>query len=983
MKIMSGILRNRRLSTLATVNLSLLLLSGITNAAPPESPPGATPPTRVFPSFSLPERANGEEAISALGAKLPNVAAYYGMTTANFARMLREDHSAWIDQKGRVFFIDELREAATSESDETLGSAPFPLAQTFTLSSRPGSARVIYLDFDGHTTTGTAWNSDVDPIYSPAYSSEGDATFSAKELGDIQKMWRQVAEDFAPFDVNVTTQDPGQAAISRSGSGDLNFGTRVVITTDNFYNCGCGGVAYLRAFDDTYDNYKPAWVFNKGVGGAGEAISHEVGHNLGLSHDGTSAVGYYTGHGSGATGWAPIMGVGYYQDLVQWSKGEYDDASTNQDDIALIQNYGAPLMADDHGDIASTASILDAATNGTTATLSGNGLIRRSEDVDVFSFVAGTGSYAINVDPAYFGPNLDIAIELRNSAGALIASANPGASLPAALSGNLSAGAYFLYVDGAGKGNPLNDGYSDYGSIGRYAVSGTIPDPGGLAAPVAVAAALSYNSDVGPLYVGFSAEGSTDSDGDILSWDWDFGDGNSASGELVNHTFNDPGSYTVNLIVEDSDGLGDNDSLTVVVLNQPPVAVATSDTSSGAAPVVIQFTGNASYDPDDSGSIATYSWNFGDGNSSNDPNPSHGYEIGGQINAELTVTDNLGGTDFAIVALDIDEPPFVDRGAIGELAGSGTVSGTYAITYSAGLADGEEQWIRERESGGKKNSRYSFLQHTWLFNVQPGGAVTLILTGRQTASSDGDQMEFSYSIGGGAYQDLPISLTTTSTSVSAALPGSASGDVRIRVNDSNQVNGRSLDTVYVDEMFIRTESATGGSVPLAANLVDLSMVSSSQIDVSWIDNSTDEYGFRIEHSTNGTNWSAAGSVAADQTRYSDTGLAASTQYYYRIVAYNGSGDAEPSAENLSVYTDQASAVNLTASGYKQKGVKHATLTWAGLGTANVFRDGNQVATGVDSGHDDNIRSKGAGSHVYQICEGDFFSTCSNQVTIVF
>ena len=72
----------------------------------------------------------------------------------------------------------------------------------------------------------------------------------------------------------------------------------------------------MGVFDYVGSNYKPAFVFNKGLVGAAEAISHEAGHNLGLSHDGVKGgVSYYKGQGSGATGWAPIMGVGYYKQI--------------------------------------------------------------------------------------------------------------------------------------------------------------------------------------------------------------------------------------------------------------------------------------------------------------------------------------------------------------------------------------------------------------------------------------------------------------------------------------------------------------------------------------------------------------------------------------------------------------------------------------------------------------------------------------------
>ena len=81
-----------------------------------------------------------------------------------------------------------------------------------------------------------------------------------------------------------------------------------------------------------------------------------------MAYDGTSSVGYYTGHHN----WAPIMGVGYYKPLVQWSRGEYSDANNGQDDIAVMQTYGLPLRSDDHGSDFVTATAL-----GTTRSASG------------------------------------------------------------------------------------------------------------------------------------------------------------------------------------------------------------------------------------------------------------------------------------------------------------------------------------------------------------------------------------------------------------------------------------------------------------------------------------------------------------------------------------------------------------------------------------------------------------------------------------
>ena len=81
------------------------------------------------------------------------------------------------------------------------GAPLFPLGETFQLHSRPGATKVIYLDFNGQTVSGTLWNSQSNngqDFTLTAYSFEGDDSFSNNELERIQRIWARVAEDFAP-----------------------------------------------------------------------------------------------------------------------------------------------------------------------------------------------------------------------------------------------------------------------------------------------------------------------------------------------------------------------------------------------------------------------------------------------------------------------------------------------------------------------------------------------------------------------------------------------------------------------------------------------------------------------------------------------------------------------------------------------------------------------------------------------------------------
>jgi Metallo-peptidase family M12B Reprolysin-like len=186
---------------------------------------------------------------------------------------------------------------------------PVDFINTFKLHSNPNAKHTIYLDFNGHITENTGWNSSTKPkIESPAYDTDGNPSlFSNEELQTIQRIWQRTIEDFSPFEVDVTTEEPNIEDLKRTGNGDQKWGIRVVITQDNITQIspGKGGAAFVGNFNSSIA--EPIFVFYRGEIAAAETVSHEVGHSLGLSHDTLNATDtqvrqeYYVGHGSGNT----------------------------------------------------------------------------------------------------------------------------------------------------------------------------------------------------------------------------------------------------------------------------------------------------------------------------------------------------------------------------------------------------------------------------------------------------------------------------------------------------------------------------------------------------------------------------------------------------------------------------------------------------------------------------------------------------------
>ena len=168
--------------------------------------------------IELPENYQGQTAIDYMGADLPKIAAAHGLTPDKLEELLLADDTIRVDSNNRIFYIDHpvekqaiiasrAAETATPESSSVPTASAQALANAFKMHSKPGASKTIYLDFDGHTASGTAWSSST--IIAPAYDLSGNpAAFDNNELSNIISIWNRVSEDYRPFDVDVTTEPP-------------------------------------------------------------------------------------------------------------------------------------------------------------------------------------------------------------------------------------------------------------------------------------------------------------------------------------------------------------------------------------------------------------------------------------------------------------------------------------------------------------------------------------------------------------------------------------------------------------------------------------------------------------------------------------------------------------------------------------------------------------------------------------------------------
>ena len=374
---------------------------------------------------------------------------------------------------------DPLPPVSGGQIDNSVPTSPaitYPLTNAPQLSSHPSSSVKLYLDFVGANAQG--WG-PYNVTQTPAYDLDGDAsTFTDGELAGINEIWSRVAEKYSPFNVDVTTVDPGVYPYFSVA--------RVVIGGDGAWAGGVyGGYSYVSGFTGVTSN--TGWVFPKNLGKGrpkyvAEAASHEAGHLFGLAHQSTydangNKIDEYRGTrdpiNPDAT--APVMGFSYYAPRGLWWKGTSSDGANQiQSDVDIISRpfNGFGYRDDDHGNTRLTADLLDV-IDGTVAS-GAAGVIETTADVDMFKFHSDGGLVNLTADVAPFGPTLDLALSLTDGDGNVLAAADTY-TLGEHVSAIVDPGDYYLAVSSHG----------NYGDIGQYTISGAVvPEP--VAMPLAI-----------------------------------------------------------------------------------------------------------------------------------------------------------------------------------------------------------------------------------------------------------------------------------------------------------------------------------------------------------------------------------------------------------------------------------------------------------------------------------------------------------------
>ncbi|CAM3594811.1 Thermophilic serine proteinase precursor [Vibrio aerogenes CECT 7868] len=392
-----------------------------------------------------------------------------------------------------------------------------------------------------------------------------------------------------------------------------------------------------------------------------------------------------------------------------------------------------------------------------------------------------------------------------------------------------------LFATAADIGAPGDDNVYGHGLVDAYAAVMYATNLNQLVAPVADIVVSSNSVPFGSS-VNFDASGSTDGDGSIVSYLWNFGDGTTSASVMATHTYAQAGSYQVSLTVTDNDGLTDAAVTTIQVTNALPTPVLQINNPADSYNIgeSIFFVGSNSTDSD--GTIVSYLWEFGNGDTSSLSDPEYAFASAGTYTVTLTVTDNAGSPNSTDVMVTVVDPSALN--VPGGLAAS--VDGLAVTLTWQDNNTNEAEYVVER--GVKYRGRIRF--------------------------------------------ETVAELPADSTSYVDTVPDT--GDFRYRVIARNSGDEAISETITVTVDSNTNPEPEPGGLAAPDNLAVTP--SGVNISLSWSDNSDDELGFYIERGLKvkgQIEFALIGQVGANDTSFTDSGFSAlpGGNYSYRVQAY--------------------------------------------------------------------------------------------------
>lgn len=590
---------------------------------------------------NIPGYIGGQTAIDSFSPEeFEALADKYNVTEEILKEHFLSDPSLKVDANGMLLYMDEGADPAHDGVDIHPSNNPTPAMDApagtdlYKLHSKPGAKKVLFIDFTGPVVANSAW-------------LQGATIQAVPYTQNIYAIWQAVADDYRGFNVDITTEKPSDEALYRSDFYDENYGITVVVSDSRDMGVCyglCGGVSYIGVADMVNNKtYQPAWVFAQLYPAydrerfISSTISHETGHTFGLLHKGVGphegfaqTESYYAGRyhknsqmtgGQGLRSYAPIMGKGYYASLGQWNNGDYFWSNNRQSDIALIGRV-LPLVGDDG------LSTKETATSFGITGITGNkvniektvGHITATTDVDYFTFTTEYAQSEVNLlisncvykectnHTEFDAGNLHVFATLYDETGNVVQEFKTEKT-SVLVQRSLSPGKYYLAIQGGSFQRKINsdleseemftqfgdyEGYTNYGSIGQYTISGYYtagPEP---VNPTPVIDVSKTTGDA-PITITFNSGRTDAGNSEIVEWTWTFGDGRSSTEPNPTITYEHSGTFLVSLAVKSKAGLYGYKNMTIKVTEPvlPPPPVIYTGGSTSVRTLVMKATSTA------------------------------------------------------------------------------------------------------------------------------------------------------------------------------------------------------------------------------------------------------------------------------------------------------------------------------------------------------------------------------------------------------